>query len=307
MRALLRVSALISPLLFLAGCDEMDFGSSDRFKEDFHFTYALPSGGRLSVENSNGAIDVTPWEKDTIEINGTKHASSQQTLKEIKVDVQASPASVAIRTVMPVGWRNAGARYSIRVPKRVQLERIVSSNGPIRIEGIEGNARLKTSNGSVRATHTKGELDIQTSNGSVEIDNEGNARVRSSNGSLRIELAKGFLEANTSNGGINARLRDPDSNAPVRIESSNGHVDLTMNTVREVRMNTSNSGIVLRIPGASNARLRAHTSNSSISTDFDVLVRGGVQSKHTLEGNIGGGGPLLDLATSNGSIKVLKM
>jgi hypothetical protein len=49
----------------------------------------------------------------------------------------------------------------------------------------------------------------------------------------------------------------------------------------------------------------ARTSNASISSDFDVSSRG-FGDKHHLEGTIGSGGPVLDLSTSNGSIKVVR-
>ena len=73
-----------------------------------------------------------------------------------------------------------------------------------------------------------------------------------------------------------------------------------------VHASTSNSSITVRMPSSANATLRAHTSNSSIHSDFDVNVHSGMISKHRLEGNIGSGGPLLDLGTSNGGIKILR-
>lgn len=308
MNRLLRLSALLLPVLWLAGCDEIDFGDNfDRYKEDFHYSYTLPSGGHLSIENQNGSIEISSWEKDTIDITGTKHANSQEVLKSTKIDIMPTSNSVSIRTIPPSGFRGGvGARYVIRVPKRLELDRVISSNGSIRIEGIDGNAHLKSSNGAIRTVHTHGELDARTSNGSLDIQHVGNASVHSSNGSVHVDLEKGVFEATTSNGPIVARLTDPTPNIPVRIESSNGHIEITTNVVPEIRSSTSNSSITVRIPANANARLKAHTSNSSITTDFDVLVRGGVQSKNSLEGNIGNGGPLLDLGTTNGSIKVLK-
>jgi hypothetical protein len=63
----------------------------------------------------------------------------------------------------------------------------------------------------------------------------------------------------------------------------------------------------VRMPSSAGAMVRAHTSNSSITSDFDVSVHSGMISKHRLEGKIGAGGPLLDLGTSNGGIKLLRM
>jgi DUF4097 and DUF4098 domain-containing protein YvlB len=150
-------------------------------------------------------------------------------------------------------------------------------------------------------------LEAQTSNGSIEASGQnGNATLHTSNGSIRVEMNKGALDASTSNGSLTARLTQPDPQQPVRLESSNGHVELTMDAVRDVRATTSNSSIVLKLPEGVNARVRARTSNSSITTDFDVLTHGMI-GKHSLEGTLGTGGPLIDLSTSNGSIKLLKM
>jgi len=60
------------------------------------------------------------------------------------------------------------------------------------------------------------------------------------------------------------------------------------------------------MPPSINAQVRAHTSNGTISSDFDVKVQGTI-SKHSLEGAIGSGGPVLDLSTSNGSVHLEKL
>src|SRR5947207_1447523 len=118
MKRALRLTALLLPAIWLTGCDEIDFGDNwDRYKEDFHFTYNLPPGGHLSVENINGSIDISQWEKNTIDITGTKHANSPDALKILKIDIVPSATAVSIRTIKPEGWRGGvGARYVIRVP-----------------------------------------------------------------------------------------------------------------------------------------------------------------------------------------------
>ena len=308
MRLAVRAATVVAPLLFLAACDDLDFGGSmERYKEDFHLSYTLAPGGRINLENITGNIEISSWEKDSVEINGTKYAGSEQGLKDLKIDVSSSPNLLQIRTIQAFGARNTGARFSIRVPHRVQLDRIVSSNGGIRVDDIEGMANLKSSNGTIRIWRVKGSLEARTSNGGIEVNGTtGNAILHTSNGGIRVEMNKGSLEATTSNGGINARLMQADSDQPVRLESSNGNIDLSMDAVRDVRANTSNSSITVRLPSSASARVRARTSNSPITTEFDVLTKGMI-GKHTLEGTLGSGGPLIDLSTSNGGIKLLKM
>ena len=308
MRLSVRSLAVLVPALFLASCDgDFGFGDFDRYKEDFHYSFNVSPGGRLSLENFNGSVEITGTAGNTVEINGTKYANTEQALKDLKIDAQQTGDAVQIRTVPPYGTRNQmGARFTIRVPRRFELERIVSSNGSVRVEDVQGAAVVKSSNGSLRASRLQGNLDATTSNASIEItDVTGNAILRTSNGSIRGEASKGTFEAHTSNSSIDVRLTDP-SDQPVRAESSNGHIDLTMNAVREVRASSSNSSISVRLPASANARVRARTSNSSITTEFDVKTSG-TQAKNSLDGTIGSGGPLVDLSTSNGSIKILRL
>ena len=276
---------LLAGAVLLAGCDLDDFGSSDRYSEDFHYNYPLKPGGRVALENFNGSIDISGWDQDTVDISGAKYASTVEARDAIKIQITQAPDSIEIRTVRPSERRNAGARYVVKVPRRVELERIVSSNGQIRVNDVSGAARLKTSNGSVRVFNLAGNLDSGTSNGSVEVENiKGDCTLRTSNGRIKAQGIRGGFDASTSNGGVDATLDE---------------------LKRGVRMTTSNGGITLRLAGNVNARLMARTSNASISSDFDVATHG-TRDKHHLEGTIGSGGPVLDLSTSNGGIKVVR-
>jgi DUF4097 and DUF4098 domain-containing protein YvlB len=304
-----RYAAVVLPLFLLAGCEDWDVsGLGDHYREDFHYSYPLNAGASVEVDNSNGAVEISGWDKNTVDIDGTKYAGSEDRLRTVRVDISHSSNSISIRTFMPAGWHgNAGARYTIHVPRHVELENIGTSNGPIRVDNIEGTVRLKTSNGNVHASGIRGLLDAHSSNGTLEVaDLIGDATLHTSNGGIRADIRKGAFEATTTNGSITARLMESDSH-PVRLESSNGRIDLTMDAVREVHAGTSNSSITVRMPGSVGANVRAHTTNSSIDSDFDVSIHGGMLSKHSLEGTIGPGGPLLDLGTSNGSIKILRL
>ena len=301
---------LLPAMLALAACDFEDIGSSDKFTTDFHHTYPLKSGGRVSVENFNGSIEISAWDQDTVDVAGVKYASTPEMRDAIKIDIVASDDSVHIRTVRPSERRgNMGAKYVIHVPRKTELERIQSSNGGIRVTDVQGPVRLRSSNGALHATNVRGSLDAQTSNGTIDVDQlEGGANLRTSNGRIHADGVRGSLEASTSNGSINIHLTKTESGKPVKLESSNGGIELTLDEVNknDVYASTSNSSITVRMPSTIGARLRAHASNNSISTDFEVQMQG-VLSKHHLEGTIGGGGPLLDLETSNGGIRLQKL
>jgi DUF4097 and DUF4098 domain-containing protein YvlB len=318
MRTLWCAPVMAAGLLVLAGCHEWgDWGPSDRFKEDFHYSYALTPGGTLSIDNFNGSVEITGWEQNEVEVNGTKYASSKEYMDEMKIDVGATSGVVRIRTIRPSMSRgNSGARFTIRVPKHVVLDEITTSNGGIRIDGIDGTVRLRTSNGALRIERLNGDLNARTSNGGIYLrDFDGNARLQTTNGGIEAETSHGSFEAETSNGKIEATLNDPAANWPVKLHTTNGHIALSIKSSKlpDVRAESSNSSIVVRLPASVNARVRASTSHhSSITSDFDTLMRSGDDEdrrhrRSDVEGTIGGGGPLIDLSTSNGTIKILKL
>ncbi len=308
MRPKLLFPALVAGLLCLTACDVADWGDLERFTRDFHYSYPLQAGGTLTVETFNGSVEVSGWDQETVDISGTKYGPTQQIADDLKIEIDHSPGLVSIRVPRPYDRRNhEGAKFVIKIPRSAVLDRITSSNGAIRTADGAGPARLKTSNGAIHVQGLRGSLDAQTSNGAVELlDVEGDVVAHTSNGHIRANGLKGTLEATTSNGGVHAEVVRADR--PVHVETSNGPVELTLPTGfnREVRVHTNNSGITLHLPAALNARVVARTSNSNITTDFDVSMRGEI-SKHSMDATIGSGGPLIDLTTSNGGIRLLKM
>jgi len=200
--------AAVSLVPFQVGCDfEGIADASDHYREDFQYSYNLKPGGRLSVESFNGAVEILGWEKDSVQITGTKYASRPDLLKELKVETRADDNSVVIRTVRPSGWHGgAGAKYSIRVPFKVQLDRISTSNGAIRVEDVQGTVRLETSNGGIRLRKVEGRVEGRTSNGGIESDGlTGDATLHTSNGGIRLDGVAGALDAELlqSGGGFN--------------------------------------------------------------------------------------------------------
>ena len=301
-------------LLALAGCDiDEAWADSQKFTEDFHHSYALKSGGHLELESFNGSVEIYGWDQEAVEVNGTKYASTKDMLAEIKIDISNTADSIVIRTVRP-NWGGSGFRgqrgvkYRIHVPRKLQFDRVATSNGPMRLEGVEGRGRFRTSNGAIHLISYQGDVEANTSNGRIDLDRfSGSASLTTSNGRIEAKGVKGFLDAHTSNGPIDVETAGLDPARPARLETSNGPVTVRLNGKGgpEVRARTSNGGITVRLPEGAGARVRAHTSNSAVTTDFPLNNVTNMSKSH-LDGTIGAGGPLLDLTTSNGQIRIAK-
>lgn len=271
MRAAILLPAVAAGLLALTGCDLEDFAGA-RFERDFHYTYPLSANGKLSVETFNGAVEVSGWDQNVVDVSGTKYGPTQQMADELEVGVDHTDSAVSIRIQRPsVNRGNIGARLTIKAPRTAVLDWLTTSNGSIRVTDTVGPARLRTSNGPIRVSGLSGSIDAQTSNGGITAD---------------LDRVDGPIRVDTSNGSIDLRL-------PQHIRDS-------------VRAHTSNGGITIRLPDGLDARISAHTSNAHITSDFDVRMQGEI-GRGRMEGVIGNGGPLLDLSTSNGGIHISRM
>lgn len=288
MHAKLLIPMLAVLSLGSGGCYIGDFGDGMRYHRDFHYSFPLAAGGRVSVETFNGSVEITGWDQNTVEVDGSKWGPTEEAADALRIDTDHTADSISLRAVRPSEWRsNLGARFEIKVPRTAVFDRIVTSNGTIRTDDGAGPARLRTSNGSIRVQGFHGRLDAQTSNGSVDlIDMEGDATVHTSNAHIHADHLNGTADVSTSNGGID--------------------LDLPGKLAKDIRAHTSNGGITLRLQEPLNARVIAQTSNSSIRSDFDVKMSG-EWNKHHMEGTFGSGGPMIDLSTSNGSIRILRM
>lgn len=287
MRAKLLMPVLAVAALGLSGCYIGDMGDGMRYHRDFHYSFPLQAAGRVSVESFNGSVEISGWDQNTVEIDGSKWGPTSAAADDLRIDTDHTPDTVSVRAVRPVDWRgNLGARFTLKVPRGAVLDRIVTSNGSIHTEDGSGPARLRTTNGSIHVQGLHGSVEAQTSNGSVDlIDVQGGASIHTNNGHIHAEQLSGSVDATTSNGPID--------------------LEMAGRLTEALRAHTSNGGITIRLPGTPDARVVAQTSNSSIRCDFDLKVNGEISKRH-LEGVLGNGGPLIDLSTSNGSIRLLK-
>lgn len=126
--------------------------------------------------------------------------------------------------------------------------------------------------------------------------------VRTVNGSVTLVDASGTLKAETTNGSIEGRRLSGSLNAG----TTNGGIDVDMDKVADggVRLETTNGGIELRIPKDAAATVSARLTNGRIDASSLGLQVEGEISRRRLSGKLNGGGPRIDLETTNGGITI---
>jgi DUF4097 and DUF4098 domain-containing protein YvlB len=195
--------------------------ASDRqgdFTEEFHQVYPLAADGRIDLENINGPVHITSWDRNEVKVDAVKRAWDKERLDEAKIDIKARPDSLSIHTEYPSHnnsfWRDrhdnpASVEYTLVVPRRARLDKIDLINGSLDIQDVAGEVHASCINGRLEARNLEGRVHLDTVNGELDASM---SRLPSSplelstvNGMLRLTLpsdANAELAASTVSGGI---------------------------------------------------------------------------------------------------------
>jgi DUF4097 and DUF4098 domain-containing protein YvlB len=186
--------------------------------EEFHQTYALASDGRIELENINGAVHVSTWDRNEVKVDAVKYAHSKDRLDEAKIEVDSNKDHLSIRTKYKdhdlsfnSGSHNnpASVEYTLTVPRMARLDEIKLINGSLDVTGVGGEVRASCINGRLEAHDLAGTARLSTINGRLEarfaqISRSG-VELNSVNGSVDLTIpsdAKAEVEASTLSGGI---------------------------------------------------------------------------------------------------------
>jgi len=167
--------------------------------------------------------------------------------------------------------------------------------------------------GCTRSAHfditvpTGTKLVLHTSDGSLKVfDIKAPADLHSSDGSIEVRGFDGVLHARTSDGSIRASGRFDD----LSLDSSDGSITLEVARGSKVstdwKIRTSDGSVRATLPDDLAADVSLSTGDGSIHSELsinDVHTR----SKRSMEGKLNGGGRMLEIHTSDGSIQLTRL
>lgn len=127
--------------------------------------------------------------------------------------------------------------------------------------------------------------------------------IDTTNSNVTVRGVRGKVEIDTTNGSIKATGLAGDT----QLDSTNGNISaefVSLDGVREIDLDTTNGSVTLVLPRGAAARIHAETTNGSINVEPQIkLTRSG---KREILGEIGSGGPSVELETTNGGISVFE-
>ena len=210
------LGTLCALLTFALGAHAADHRGS--LTEEFHQTYTISADGRIELDNINGDVHISSWDRNEVKVDAVKYADTKERLEEAKIEIDSGKDYLSIRTKYPDHNNNwnwgshnnpASVEYTLTVPRTVHLDEIKLINGALDITGMAGEVRASCINGRLQAQNLSGRAELSTVNGHLEAKFDQLAGqsvdLNSVNGSLSLTIpsdSNAELEANTVSGNI---------------------------------------------------------------------------------------------------------
>jgi len=192
--------------------------SGHAFTEEFHQTYNLTPNGRVELDNINGPVHISTWDRNEVKVDAVKYADTKERLAEARIEVDSGKDHLSISTKYPDhdqtfnwGSRNnpAGVEYTLTVPRGARLGEIKLINGALDITGVSGEVHASCINGKLEAHNLSGRAELSTINGHLDARFDqlagSSIELNSVNGSVELTIpsdSKAEIEASTVSGGI---------------------------------------------------------------------------------------------------------
>ena len=217
---------------------------------------------------------------------------------------------------------------------------LTARRGDVRADSINGVLRVHQSRGGISASSIDGSVEIEGRGGDVSVQNvtgsvtiEGNfsgamrfenvaqtLRYNSSRTSLNTQkltgtlmMDMGNLTANGVAGPFEVATRDKDIllenfRLNVKIVNSNGDVRLQTTTppTHPIQVTSRKGDVTLSLPAESSFVMNALSNNGEVSCDFPGMKVSQLPGKGSISGIFGKGGPVINLLSTYGTIRVTR-
>jgi len=303
---------------------------AQRVEGSFERTLTVAGGTAIDVTTGSGRIEVRQGPAGRVEISGRITAndgwgrrtslSAEERVRRIEAapPVEQAGNTIRIGHSLPEELREGvSISYTMTIPGDSTL-RSRTGSGSQQIQGIKGEVNAGTGSGSLTFRDTGG-VRGATGSGSITADEVGGAlHATTGSGSIRASGVNGAITAKTGSGGIEVeqtgggdvdvssgsgtvRLRGV--RGAVRAATASGGVNIEGQLAGEWRLSAASGSVRIALPPGQGFELDAGTGSGRIDVSVPVTVTGTID-RRSLRGTVQGGGPLLHVRTSSGSIQI---
>jgi DUF4097 and DUF4098 domain-containing protein YvlB len=255
------------------------------------FTYQLPPGGSVVIENQSGPVTVRSSGGRQVVVNATLHSD------KVEIEPDQTSNRVQLRTHLlqqRLAGDDARVDYEVSVPADVSLS-IRSVNGPILVERSLSDINIEGDTASVDVHDvSNGHVHVRTLSGPIKLANvsNGHVEIASVSGPVDLRRVSGpSVEVNTTNGKITFE-GDCAGDGNYVMTSHNGDIDVTL-------------------PATASVDIRARSLKGNVQNDFPFKPKQHSAPQATAgrayAGTSNSGGSSLQLRSFSGTIRVKKL
>lgn len=231
-----------------------------------------------------------------IGVGGEVKVDSQQSGPVVELTVKTTPSVM-------IGFNSRRLEAEVHMPADADLQ-VDTHDGSVELSAVRGNIAIHSKDGSIKATQLSGRIELDTSDGSITAGSlKGEVRLHSRDGSIGADAMDGRLDASTGDGSIRAEGRFD------ALDLKSGDGSVTARAARGSRMTsgwrveTGDGSVRVSVPSDLQANLDVSSRDGAVSVEMPVSVQG-MQSKSVIRGTLNGGGPLLTVHSSDGSVRL---
>jgi hypothetical protein len=323
-RALPAICAVTVALVFAAFSAHLAFADTEG-----HFDRTLTVIGPvdLDVQTGSGSITVRAGGSGKVEIHARIRAGwhAEGDAEQRVHDIEQNPPIEQNGNTIRIGhvddrerMRNISISYEITTPTETKLH-ASSGSGDVHAEGVAGPAEATSGSGGIQLNNIGSEAHARSGSGDIEMNSiKGSARASTGSGSIHAMGIAGGLNASSGSGDVRFEQTAPGdvdissgsgsveikrAKGAVRASTGSGNISAQGDPTGEWKLRTGSGSVDVQFPEQAAYELVAHTSSGSIHSNHEMTVQGTI-SPRELHAKVHGGGPMVDLSTSSGSIEI---
>jgi len=288
-------------------------------------------GATLDVSTIRGKITVRAHDGRQIRIDGTVTvrvglsgvtvpANALELAQRVADHPRIDVADNVVRLRPPTDadeLRAVTVSYDVRVPRDTRLI-IATDSGAITVDDVAAAVVVTTHSSAVALSGIDGKTEIKTGSGNIRVDRaSGGLRVVTQSSAITLRGLSGPLDARTQSGAVRASFAgagaaDVETGSSaiqidgltggLTVRTQSGRVEVRGNPTAAWDVSTGSSLIDIALEPAARVTLEATSRSSSVQLR-GVAVDGSA-AKERVSGTVGGGGPIVRLASRSGQIHI---
>jgi hypothetical protein len=276
--------------------------------------FVVKPGGLLSFDADigHGEVETGDYESVRIEFQSYYKVETAEEVEALydKIAIEMSQTDNNVKvTVRFADNGNQTQRDKVRLNFKVHMPRKfnldLQTGGSVRIGDVDGTVRASSAGGDVTLGNVTGAATATSKGGSLKIGNiGGDLEARSEGGSTTIGKVGGRIVAVTEGGSLSIKEAADAIDATVNAGSVTAYMPNSPHSDCKITANAG--GIDLRLGPPVAVTIDAACTAGSVMSDFVLTAKKGSTNSNQLKGDLNGGGPLLLLRASKGSIHLNK-